>query len=41
MEQLNTILKEIDKSKIKSIKVRWEKTFKNKAFPKITIKLFK
>jgi len=41
MEHLNTILKEIDKSRIKSIKVRWGKTFKDKAFPRITIKLFK
>jgi hypothetical protein len=41
MEHLDEILKKIDKSRIKSIKVKWEKTFENRAFPKIVVKLYK
>ena len=40
MEQLNSILKNIDKDRIKTINVEWVKILEDKAFPKITIELY-
>jgi len=38
---IDDLLKRVDKSKIKSIKVKWEKVLDNKAFCNIKIKLYK
>ena len=41
MENLDDILKKIDKTKIKSIKIEWKKVLDDKAFQQITVKLYK
>lgn len=41
MKDLDEILKRIDKNKIKSIKLKWEKVLDDKAFCNITVKLHK
>ena len=41
MKDLDEILKKIDNDRIKSITIKWEKTLKDKAFPKIVVKPYK
>jgi hypothetical protein len=41
MENLDDILKKVDKSKIKSIKIKWKKVLDDRAFQQITVKLYK
>ena len=41
MENLDDILKKVDKNKIKSIKIEWKKVLDDKAFQQITVKLYK
>lgn len=41
MENIDDILKKVDKTKIKSIKIEWKKVLADKAFQQITVKLYK
>jgi hypothetical protein len=41
MENLDDVIKKIDKNKIKSIKIEWKKVLEDRAFQQITVKLFK
>lgn len=41
MENLEDVLKKVDKTKIKSIKIKWKKVLEDRAFQQITVKLYK